>query len=205
MKNYVTFIILLTFITCITESVDAQIIRKAGQFAASKVLSKSAKTSGKVIVSKAGSSLIKKTVPKVGGIATKYADEGVRAIGKLSSQSSRRLEMLSGPIQKSGQGNKLMKLIAERGDGDAICAFLYRNKATIFAGGTFATFCLNPDPFLSAAENVTSSAVHVAGESVVEPVVQHVVQPIAKWLGALVFVFGLIGGVYFAYTMKASR
>ena len=202
-KHHILFLLTACTLSVLVGESDAQVIRKAGQALTRKIVGESAETAGQktgqLVIRKSTSELAESTaqngvrraagnsaasgVSRSGQLVVQYGDDAAKAMAKLSPQNSRRLVMMADDIHATGQGNRLMKLIAERGDGDKIMDFLWRNKATIVGGGLLATFVVNPDPFLSSAEAVASEVVQTSGEHIVEPVVEHVAKPVINWLG----------------------
>ena len=106
----------------------------------------------------------------------RFGADGAEALGKLSEQNVRRLAMLA-----EDQGAKvtpgLVKLFAKHGNADTLADYVWRNKGTIFFGATLATFVAAPEPFLNAAENVTTKSLDVA-ETVATETLHSAVAPI---------------------------
>ena len=197
---------------------QAQLLRKAGQYfsgkalresgkrAAAPTLRKSARDAGKHATRKglggASGAIAKGAISPTGRLVASYGDDATRAIAKLSPQNARRMSMLADDIQKSGQGSRLMELIAKGGKADQVVNWLWRNKAAIGGGTLLATFVVNPDPYLDASAEVATSVVETGGEHIVKPMVESVARPIANWLGLTVLVIVLGGFGYLALGRK---
>ena len=187
--------------------IGGKVIKEAGKQVGKTALKKSAtelaETAAKQSLKNAVSrSVIKSTATKAGKLAVKYGDDASRALVKLGPQANRRLLMMSDDIAASGQGAGLMKLIAERGDAEKIIAFLWKHRLEISAGTMLASFVINPDTFLNAAENVTTKLADTAAEHVVEPVIEQAVTPLIHWLGCIAVGVGIIAGGWLVLTHK---
>ncbi len=117
--------------------------------------------------------------------------------GELSQQNVRRLAML---VQDQGEKVTpgLVKLFAKLGHADTLADYLWRNKGTIFFGAALATFVSSPEPFLNAAETVTTktldSAETVATETLHSAVTPIVSEAASQFPWGVTIVIGLLVG-----------
>lgn len=201
---------------------DAQIIGKTGKLIYKKVFGESVKQGSKnaakrsaIAITKqatrkglqrsATSAITKTGIAKSSKLVAAYGDDATRAVAKLNPQSARRLAMLGDDIATSPHGGKLMKLIAERGDGDKIMAWLYRNKATIIGGTLLASFVADPDAYLNAGEKVASNITQSAGKYIAKPMIESAVTPIIHWIGIGVGLTAFCGFSYFVFNFRTVR
>ncbi len=116
----------------------------------------------------------------------KFGSDGAEALGRLSEQNVRRLAML---VQE--QGDKvtpgLVQMFAKDGSADVLAEYVWRHKGALFVGGSLAAFVAQPEPFLNAAENVTTRTLDAA----VQPVVTEAARQF-PW--GLTMVIGLFAG-----------
>ena len=106
----------------------------------------------------------------------RFGTDGAQALGKLSEQNVRRLAML---VQDHGDKvtPALVEMFARHGHADTLAEYVWRNKGALFVGGTLAAFVAQPEPFLNAAETVTTKAVDAAG-TVAGKTLESAIQPI---------------------------
>lgn len=211
--------VMLLLCVSITGNANGQLVRKAGQFLAGKVFRETAKETTeqgtKLVLRKAGTEAVKQTaktglrqvaggtvaktaMSQSGKLVVSYGDDAAKAMAKLSPQNSRRLAMMADDIGASGQGSRLMKLIAEGGDADKVVNFLWRNKGTIVGGAVLTTLITNPDAVLGASGDVVTGLADAGGEYIAKPAIEHVAGPVIHWLG---FTLGLLclSGTVVAY------
>lgn len=82
----------------------------------------------------------------------------------LSTESVVTLNRLAEPIRNSGRAAEIFGVIERF--GDRACAFLWRNKGTIFAGALLASFLVDPQPYLDGVKQlVVQPAADVAAEA----------------------------------------
>jgi hypothetical protein len=83
---------------------------------------------------------------------------------RLTTESLRTLGRLSEPIRASGRTADIFGVLEKY--GDRACAFLWRNKGTIFLTGVLASFLNDPQPYLDGARQLivqpASDALHEA-------------------------------------------
>ncbi len=83
----------------------------------------------------------------------------------LTTESVVTLNRLAGPIRNSGRAAEIFGVIERF--GDRACAFLWRNKGTIFAGTLLASFLSDPQPYLDGVKQlVIQPATEVAAGAV---------------------------------------
>ena len=79
----------------------------------------------------------------------------------------------------------LVQLFAKHGSADTLAEYVWRNKGALFIGGTLATFVASPEPFLNAAETITTKTLDTA----IQPIVA---EAASQFPWGLVSVAGLI-------------
>ena len=220
----------LTFLLAVGMSIvtqtgsEAQLVKKAGGYIARKVLGESTeragKSAGRIVVTKSARSAGKKastSVTRMGinkgsrsassRLTKMYGDDAARAMKGLSSQNSRRLQMMAGSIEKSGQGRQLMTFLAKRKDSNRIVEFLYRHRGKLIGGAIIAVVA-NPDKILGAASDSVSKVIGSTGREMVKPIAKEAAAPIAHWFGFTFFtlvMIGLAGGIAVLFLTKRNK
>lgn len=92
-----------------------------------------------------------------------FGGRAVRA--PLSTESVVVLNRLADPIRKSGHSARLLDAVERF--GDRACAFLWRNKGTIFLSAALVAFLADPQPYVDGVkELLVDPAAGAAGEAV---------------------------------------
>ena len=83
----------------------------------------------------------------------------------LSTPSVVTLNRLAEPIRQSGRATEILGVVERF--GDRACAFLWRNKGTIFATAVLVSFLADPQPYIDGVkELVIQPATQLATEAV---------------------------------------
>lgn len=82
----------------------------------------------------------------------------------LKTESVVTLNRLSEPIRASGRAPEILGVVERF--GDRACAFLWRNKGTIFATAVLVSFLADPQPYIDGVKQlVVQPAMDLAGEA----------------------------------------
>ncbi|MDA7980167.1 MAG: hypothetical protein MPJ50_15480 [Pirellulales bacterium] len=138
------------------------------------------------------------------GTAVSFADELAVATNRMSPQNSRRLFMLADELEATGHGPQVVGLLAKHGQADELMEFLWRHKGTLVGSAAVTMLCLHPDQVLGGTTDVAKHVTSVVGESVAEPVVEHVAAPIASALSIGLLLLTLAVGVCLLFAMGKS-
>jgi hypothetical protein len=119
------------------------------------------------------------------GLVERGGASAVRALGKISGQSARRLAILAEDGLEAAAKPELLEVVAKYGDRAA--TFIWENKGALAVGVTLAAFVATPEPFLNGSLQLAQ----VAAETVAKPIATGVAEG-TNWTLILLVVF--IGG-----------